>query len=212
MDLSSGQIPSAAAAQRLESIGRRCGLQDRPGEITALLGQLQMGQTGAAERLIPLVYRELRRIAGYYMRDERASHTLQATALVNEAYLKLVDQSRVDWRDRVHFFGIAAGLMRRILVDHARERLAGKRGGNLAHVDLDGLEVGLAPEKSEEVLAVDVAVSRLKELDPQQASIVELRYFGGLTVEETAEALRLSPRTVKRECAIAKGMAASGAG
>ncbi|MCP5111771.1 MAG: sigma-70 family RNA polymerase sigma factor [bacterium] len=177
---------------------------ERSGEVTALLGQLQLGRTGAAERLIPLVYRELRRIAGYHMQDERASHTLQATALVNEAYLRLIDQSRVDWRDRVHFFGIAAGLMRRILVDHARERLAGKRGGDRARVDLDALEVGLPPEKSEEVLALDLAVSRLKDFDPQQASIVELRYFAGLTVTETAEALRLSPRTVKREWAIAK--------
>ena len=179
-------------------------MQERADDVTALLGQLQLGQPGAAERLFPLIYRELRRIAGYYMQDERASHTLQATALVNEAYLKLVDQSRVGWRDRVHFFGIAAGLMRRILVDHARERLAGKRGGGYARVDLDALEVGLPPEKSEEVLAVDVAVTRLKEFDPQQAGIVELRYFGGLTVEETAEALKLSPRTVKREWAIAK--------
>jgi RNA polymerase sigma-70 factor (ECF subfamily) len=178
---------------------------ERPGEVTLLLGKLKQGHKEAEAELIPLVYPELRRIAGCYMRGERASHTLQATALVNEAYLRLVDQTRVDWRNRAHFFGVAAHLMRRVLVDHARERLAAKRGGPRARVDLEKFEIGVTPEQSEEVLAVDEALSRLREFDPRQERIVEMRYYGGLTLEETAEALGISPRTVRREWAMAKG-------
>ncbi len=179
-------------------------MENSPGEVTFLLGRLTEGNREAEAELIPLVYRELRRIAGYYMRGERVSHTLQPTALVNEAYLRLVDQSRVNWRDRAHFFGVAARMMRRILVNHAVERAAAKRGGRRARVDLDTFEIGVSPEQSEELLAVDEALGRLKEFDPQQERIVEMRYYGGLTVEETAEALGISPRTVKREWAIAR--------
>jgi RNA polymerase sigma factor (TIGR02999 family) len=174
------------------------------GEVTLLLGKLTQGSRVAEAELIPLVYKELRRIAGYYMRDERVSHTLQPTALVNEAYLRLADQTRVDWRNRAHFFGVAAQMMRRILVDHARERAAAKRGGHRARIDLDQIEFGPALEGCEELLAVEEALTRLRAFDPQQERIVELRYFGGLTVEETADVLGVSPRTVKREWAMAK--------
>ena len=179
-------------------------MESSPGEVTLLLAELTQGNRDAAAELIPLVYKELRRIAGYYMRDERVSHTLQPTALVNEAFLRLVDQTRIDWRNRAHFFGVAAQLMRRVLVDHARERAAAKRGGQRARIDLDHVEIGLTPEGSEQLLAVEEALTRLRAFDPQQERIVELRFYGGLTVEETAEALRVSPRTVKREWAMAK--------
>lgn len=176
-----------------------------PGQVTLLLGKLKQGSKEAKAELIPLVYRELRRIAGYYMRDERAGHTLQPTALVNEAYLRLVGQTRVEWKNRAHFLGVAAQLMRRILVDHARERVAGKRGGRQIRIELDDFDVGnVSDQRPEEVLAVDKALSRLAAFDPQQARIVEMRYFGGLTVEETAEALGVSPRTVKREWAMTR--------
>jgi RNA polymerase sigma factor (TIGR02999 family) len=179
-------------------------MESLPGEVTLLLAELTQGNRDAEAELIPLVYKELRRIAGYYMRDERVSHTLQPTALVNEAFLRLVDQTRIDWRNRAHFFGVAAQLMRRVLVDHARERAAAKRGGQRARIDLDHVEIGLTPEGSEQLLAVEEALTRLRAFDPQQERIVELRFYGGLTVEETAEALRVSPRTVKREWAMAK--------
>ena len=175
-----------------------------PGEITILLGRLTQGSQEAEAELIPLVYQELRRIAGYYMRGERVSHTLQPTALVNEAYLRLVDQTRVDWRNRAHFFGVAAQLMRRILVNHALGHVAAKRGGRRARVDLEKPEIGVTPNQSEEVLAVHEALTRLSKFDPRQERIVEMRYYGGLTVEETAEALGISPRTVKREWVMAK--------
>ena len=179
-------------------------MESSPGEVTLLLAELTQGNRDAEAELIPLVYKELRRIAGYYMRDERVSHTLQPTALVNEAYLRLADQTRIDWRNRAHFFGVAAQLMRRVLVDHARERASAKRGGQRARIDLDHIEIGLTPEGSEQLLAVEEALTRLRAFDPQQERIVELRFYGGLTVEETAEALRVSPRTVKREWAMAK--------
>jgi RNA polymerase sigma factor (TIGR02999 family) len=175
------------------------------GQVTLLLGKLKQGSKEAEAELIPLVYKELRRIAGYYMRDERAGHTLQPTALVNEVYLRLVGQTRVEWKNRAHFLGVAAQLMRRILVDHARERVAGKRGGRQIRIELDDFDMGnVSDQRQEEVLAVDEAVSRLAAFDPQQGRIVEMRYFGGLTVEETAEALAVSPRTVKREWAMAR--------
>ena len=179
-------------------------MESGPGEVTLLLRKLTQGDPGAAAALMPLVYKELRQIAGYYMREECVGHTLQPTALVNEAYLRLADQTRVDWRNHAHFFGVAAQLMRRILVDHARERIAAKRGGRWARIDLDQIEVGLTREGCEELLAVEEALTRLREFDPQQERIAELRYYGGLTVEETAEAMRISPRTVKREWAMAK--------
>ncbi len=175
-----------------------------PGEVTVLLGQLKLGRKEALPKLMPLVYRELRRLAGHYLRDERIGHTLQPTALVHEAYLRLVDQNRADWQNRAQFMGVAAQLMRRILVDYARERAAAKRGGGAVRIDEEGFDLGATPQQSEEVLAVDEALVRLSEMDPQQAQIVEMRYFGGLSVEEAAEALGISPRTVKRDWAMAK--------
>lgn len=178
-------------------------MDSSPGQVTVLLQQLKHGNKEAEAELLPLLYKELRRIAGYYMRDERAGHTLQPSALVNEAYLRLVDQTRVIWKDRSHFLGVAAQLMRRILVDHARERVAAKRGGNHVHLRLGNLDVPQVSEQPEQVLAVHDALTRLGKFDPQQGRVVEMRYFGGLTVQETAEALRISPRTVKREWAMA---------
>ena len=179
-------------------------MRDSSGEVTLLLGKLKEGKKEAAGELVPLVYKELRRIAGYYMRDERANHTLQPTALVNEAYIRLVDQTRVDWRNRAHFLGVAAQSMRRILVDHARGKVAVKRGGHQVQIEIENFEMGQVLDQPEQVLAVDEALTRLRTFDPQQGSVVEMRCFGGLTVEETAEALGISPRTVKREWAMAK--------
>jgi len=174
------------------------------GGVTILLHRVRQGESGAADELAPLVYKELRRIAGAFMRDERPGHTLQPTALANEAWLRLVDQSRVDWQDRVHFFRVAASLMRRVLVDHARARLAGKRGGGELRLNLDWIEVADRPEKLEQILFVDEAIERLEEVDPQQARVVEVHYFGGLSIEQTAEALGVSARTVDRDWAMAK--------
>jgi len=175
-----------------------------PGEVTALLGEMKQGSQDALARLIPLVYKELRRLAGHYMRDERASHTLQPTALVHEAFLKLVGQDRADWQNRAQFMGVAAQLMRRILVDHARRRAAAKRGVAITLKE-DILERNAGTNRTEEILAVDEILIRLAELDPRQARIAELRYFGGLSVEETAEAMGVSARTVKSDWAMAKG-------
>ena len=172
-------------------------------EVTALLGELAKGNADAGPRLIPLVYEELRRMADRYMRRERSDHTLQTTALVNEAYLKLVDQHSVTWQSRAHFFGVAAQVMRRVLVDHARGHIREKRGGGVVPVSLDEAMV-VSPERSEEFLELDRALDRLAALDSRQAKIVELRFFGGLTVEETAEILGISPKTVKRDWAVAK--------
>jgi len=179
-------------------------MADAPGEVTLLLAEMRSGRKDALTRLAPLVYNELRRLAGRYMRDERTGHTLQPTALVHEAYLRLAGQDRANWRNRAQFMGIAGQLMRRILVDHARKRHAAKRGGTLVT-----LEEGIGNQRStatqaEEILAVDEALARLDRLDPQQARVVELRYFGGLSAEETAEAMGMSQRTVEREWATAK--------
>jgi RNA polymerase sigma factor (TIGR02999 family) len=176
---------------------------ESPGEVTVLLQRVRLGQAGAADQLVRLVYQELRRIAGAYMRDERPGHTLQPTALVNEAWLRLADQTQVDWRDRAHFFGVAAQMMRRVLVDHARARLADKRGAGAQVLDLEWAEIEASPWKLEEILAVHEALSRLSQFDPQQAQIVEMHYFAGMTAKETAEALGVSPRTVDREWAMA---------
>ncbi len=174
-----------------------------PGEITALLRKATQGQAEAAEELVRIIYQELRRIAAAYMRYEPAGHTLQPTALIHEAWLRLANQTQVEWRDRKHFFGVAAEMMRRALVDHARARLAEKRGGGVPAMSLDWVEIESSPQKMEEILAVDEALSHLRQFDEQQAQIVELHYFAGMTVKETAEALGLSCRTVNREWAMA---------
>lgn len=175
-----------------------------PGEVTALLVEMKLGNQGALARLIPLVYRELRRLAGHYMRDERASHTLQPTALVHEAFLKLVGQERADWQNRAQFMGVAAQLMRRILVDHARRRAAAKRGVAIT-LNEEIFNRSAGADRTEEILAVDEILARLAEMDPRQARIAELRYFGGLSVEETAEAMGICARSVKSDWAMAKG-------
>jgi len=171
--------------------------------VTQLLQQWSQGREDALERLLPEIYAELRRLAASYLRGERRDHTLQPTALVHEAYIKLVDQRAVHWQNRAHFFGIAAQAMRRILVDYARTRAAAKRGAGRRPVPLDdALDVGAMPDL--DLLALDEALVRLAAIDAQQGRVVELRFFGGLTMDETAEALRISPATVGREWALAK--------
>ena len=176
---------------------------DQAGKVTMLLAEVRKGNPEAEGKLIPLVYDELRRLAGSYMRRERENHTLQATALVHEAYLKLVRQDVPDWQSRAHFFGIAAQLMRQVLVDHARSHARHKRGGGQEMVVFDEA-VTLTPSRSFEVLEIDEALQRLTKMDPRQGKIVELRFFGGLTVEETSDVLGVSPKTVKREWSLAK--------
>ena len=172
-------------------------------EVTRLLGDWSGGNEGALEKLIPLVQPELHRLAHYYMSRERAGHTLQTTALLDEAYLRLVDDPNRSWQNRTHFVASAAQLMRRIMVDHARERHSLKRGGGALKVTLD--EAALVTEtRSEELLALDEALESLAVQDPRKSQIVELRYFGGLTMEETAGFLDMSLRTVEREWNMAK--------
>jgi RNA polymerase sigma factor (TIGR02999 family) len=174
-------------------------------DVTGLLLAWGRGDRSAADELMPAVYDELRRQAERAMRREGHEHTLQATALVHESYLRLVDQRRVAWRNRAHFFAIASTVMRRILVDHARARLTAKRGGGAAPVTLAGVQDGEAERVAEvDLLALHEALDRLARLDPEQARLVELRYFGGLTIEETAGALGVSAATVKREWAVAR--------
>jgi RNA polymerase sigma-70 factor (ECF subfamily) len=177
---------------------------DRPQDVTALLLAWRAGDASAAERLLPMVYDELHRQAARAMWREDAAHTLQATALVNEAYLRLVDQRRVEWKSRAHFFGIAAQAMRRVLVDHARGRLAEKRGGTMQRVTLGDAGAAASGDADLDVLALHDALERLAAIDPDQARLVELRYFGGLGIEETADALGVSGATVKREWAVAR--------
>lgn len=174
-----------------------------PSEVTQLLQQWSAGRAEALDRLMPLVYDELRRLAASYMRRERPDHTLGASGLVNEAFLRLVDQQDVRWQNRAHFFGIAAQAMRRILVDHARARASSKRGAGEPHLPLEEADA-LTPMPDADLLALDDALNRLAALDPQQSRIVELRFFGGLTIEETAEVLGISPATVGREWALAR--------
>lgn len=178
-------------------------MESQQPDVTLLLSELARGDRGAADKLMPLVYEELKRLARSYMRRERPDHTLQATALVHEAYLKLVRQQAVDWQNRSHFFGIAAQLMRRILIDHARGHGREKRGGDKVVLPLNEALV-FSPEYSEELVKLDEALERLTGIDPRQGKIVELRYFGGLSVEETAEFLGISAKTVKRDWAVAK--------
>ncbi len=160
------------------------------------------GDAGARDELIPLVYAELHRLAQSYLRRERRGHTLQSSALVNEAFLRLVDQ-RVPWRNRAHFFGIAAQLMRRILVDYARSRQNEKHGGDHLHLELDEA-LDEAAGRDADLVALDDALKSLSELDPQQSRVIELRYFGGLTIEETAEVLGIFDTTVEREWRLAR--------
>jgi len=173
-------------------------------DITQLLIAWGDGRREALDDLMPIVYADLRRMAAGHMRREAADHALQPTGLVHEAYVRLVDQKQVKWRNRAHFFGVAAGLMRRILVDHARRRRAEKRGGGWERVTLAGNEAATDGPKEIDVLALDEALERLAQFDPQQERIVELRYFGGLTIDETAEVVGISAATVVREWTIAK--------
>jgi RNA polymerase sigma-70 factor (ECF subfamily) len=171
--------------------------------VTRLLVAWSKGDRDALEDLIPVVYGELRRIAGRYFRHERPGHTLQPTVLVHEAYLKLVDQDHARWQNRAQFFGVAAQLMRRILVDHARTHVAAKRGGGMTPITLVDV-AGASPPRGVDVIALDEALTRLTSRYPEQGRLVELRYFGGLTIEETGEAMGTSPATVKRQWTVAR--------
>ena len=173
------------------------------GDVTLLLDRLSGGQQNVLEALMPVVYDELRRQAARYLRRERVNHTLQPTALVHEAFFKLVDQRNIRWQNRAHFFGIAAQAMRRILVDHARAHGRIKRGGPAVQVTLDDALIG-DHGRSIDLMALDEALHRLAAEDARQARVVELRFFGGLSVEQTAEVMGLSPATIKREWSMAK--------
>lgn len=174
-----------------------------PGEVTELLIQMRSGKREVESKLIPLVYAELRRLAAHYLRGERGHHTLQPTALVHEAYLRLINLRQIEWQNRAHFFAISATLMRRILVDHARAQRANKRDGSLESINLDTVLV-ICPSRSKQLLDLDDALNRLGKLNPRGSRIVELRFFGGLTEEETGTVLGISSRTVKREWRLAK--------
>ena len=172
-------------------------------DITDLLVDWNNGDKSAIDRLLPLVERELHRLAHSYMRKEGPNHTLQTTALINETYLRLVDQRRVKWQNRAHFFGIAAQIMRRILLNYARDQNRLKRGGKAIHVSLSEASI-LPAEKDREIMALDDALNRLEAIDERKARVVELRFFGGLTVDEIAEVLKISNVTVMRDWAFAK--------
>ncbi len=180
-------------------------MSDDDHQVTRLLTQVAAGQRGAEEQLVNVVYQELHRLARAYMRRERAGHTLQPSALVNEAYVRLIGERDVQWESRGHFYVTAARTMRRILIDHARSKQTAKRDGGQP-VTLNEALVALDPqhERAAEMLMLEDALSRLEQLDPRQCKIVELRFFGGLTVEETAQALDISPKTVKRDWAVAR--------
>jgi RNA polymerase sigma factor (TIGR02999 family) len=178
-------------------------------EITGLLKAWSLGDAAALDRLTPLVYDELRDLAHRYMRHERAGHTLQTTALVNEAYLRLVEVKGIDWQDRVHFLAVSARIMRRILVNAARARASAKRGGEMERVnhstavDFDQLPAAYS-DRAAELLALDDALSKLAQMDPRRGQVIELRFFGGLTVEETAGVLNISPQSVMRDWKLAR--------
>jgi len=175
-----------------------------PGEVTRLLLAWNAGDKAALERLMPLVYAELRQLAERHFRKERPGHTLQPTAIVHEAYFRLIDQTRVTWKNRGHFLAIASQAMRRILIDHARGRGAEKRGGQAERVTLDPAIASPEAAREVDVLALDEALERLKVLDAGQAQVVELRFFGGLTIEEAAEVMAISPSSAKRDFRSAK--------
>ena len=170
--------------------------------VSRLLADWAAQDPSARDRLVPIVYEELRRLAHHYMRGERVGHTLQTTALVNEVYLRLAGINGLQWRDRTHFFAMAGRLMRRVLVDYARRHGRDKRGGGVSVTTLD--EHAVTTEPSVDIIALDAALEHLAAVDPQQSQIVELRFFGGLSIEETAEALGISPATVKRDWTVAK--------
>jgi RNA polymerase sigma factor (TIGR02999 family) len=174
-----------------------------PNEVTQLLMEWSSGNESALEKLMPLVYEELHRLAHRYMGRERPGHTLQTSGLVNEAYLRLIDQSQVHWQNREQFFGIAAQMMRRILVDYARSRRYAKHGGGARQVSLDEARF-LSPERAADVVALDEALNELAAFDQRKSQIVELRFFGGLSIEEAAEVLSVSPGTVMRDWTLAK--------
>jgi len=174
-----------------------------PGEVTQWLIAWSQGDRAALDKLMPLVYDELHRLAHRYMSRERPGHTLQTTALVNEVYLRLVDQKSVNWQNRAHFFAIAAQVMRQVLVDYARRRRYRKRGGQAVKVSLDEAAI-VSQEHGVDLVALDEALTSLAAIDPRKSQIVELRFFGGLSVEETAEVLKVSPRTVMREWSLAR--------
>jgi len=174
-----------------------------PGKVTELLLELSGGNRAVVDELIPFLYKELKRIAAAQLRNERPGHTLQVTALVHEAYLKLVDQRQVHWQNRAHFFGVAAQVMRRILLDYAKGRARGKRGGDVRKTSLDEA-LTVSYDRAFELVEIDEALQRLEAFDQRQAKVVEMRFFGGLSVEETAEALGVSEPTVKREWAMAR--------
>lgn len=175
-----------------------------PSEITQMLIELTDGNQEVVNRILPHIYDELRRLAGSYLRRERSDHTLQPTALVHEAYMKLIDQRQVKWQNRAHFFGIAAQVMRRILMDHARKHIAEKRGGDAEKLPLEEEILIVSHERSAELVALDDALHGLAEMDEQKARIVELRYFGGLSIEETAEVMGVSVPTINRQWRTAK--------
>ncbi len=177
-------------------------MDSSPGEVTRLLKAMNAGDETAAEQLLPLVYKELHRIAEAYMRRERPDHTLQPTALIHEAYLRLAGED-IDWEDRGHFIGVAANVMRRVLVDYARQHNAERRAGGVQRVEMED-NLAISPQRLDEVLFLDMALKRLKEKSPRQAQVVELRYFGGLGVEQIATMLGVAPRSVKRDWSLAR--------
>ncbi len=190
-------VKSAAAAVKIA-------MQKKP--ITQILIELRNGDTTAIDELLPLVYGELRRLANSYLRRERSDHTLQPTALVHEAYLRLVGQKPIEWENRAHFFGVSARLMREILIEYARAKNRQKRGGEFKTIIALNDAVSFSSEQQLDIVAVDEALSQLERLDERQARIVEMKFFGGMTIEEIAEVLDISPATVKREWASAKLM------
>jgi RNA polymerase sigma-70 factor (ECF subfamily) len=195
LEISQNQFSSISGG----SVTPRSSIQD----VSNLLRAWRGGDKAALDELIPRVYKELHRLAHLYMRRERAGHNLQTTALVNEAYIRLIDAREVDWQDRAHFFAISSNLMRRILVDFARTSGYQKRGGKAKKVTLDE-DLVISPEPNADIIKLDDALRALSEFDPRKAKVVEMRFFGGLSVEETAEVLKVSPDTVKRDWRLAK--------
>ena len=177
--------------------------QQLPTQVTVLLAKARSGDSSALADVFPLIYDELRRLAQQQLQREPDGHTLSPTALVHEAYMRLIDYSRMEWQGRAHFMAVAATAMRRILVDHARGHRSAKRGGMLKRISIDDVELG-TEDRAELLIAIDDALGRLKEIDPRQAQVVECRFFGGMTEEETAEALGIGLRTAKRDWAKAK--------